>query len=171
MIKHLFLFITLAAMTASFSLQAQVQGKEDPLDDYEWRIQQDYLMGVYIPENEEDAFRELQRLGEDSGLNKFRHAPEDSIRRKLHFGLGKWMMKNWQLIDGSRLSHHLKQEGLLHPDDMVEYLIVTFHRHLNDEPLESSHLIEEYNEARKQDFKERRKQIPTEVIDTLSRED
>lgn len=165
-------FLLLATVILGFHQSSTAQnGSQDPLDDYDWRIQQEYLMDVYIPEDEEDAFRELKRLGEQSGLTKFRNAPEDSIRRKLHFGLGKWMMKNWQLMDGSRLSHSLKKQGLLHPDDMVEYLIVTFHRHLNDRPLESKALIEAYNEARKQEFLERQKQIPKEVIDTISGED
>ncbi len=148
-------------------LAAQTE-PQDPLDDYEWRIEQDYIMGVYIPEDEEDAFIELKRLSESEGLAKFKQAPEDSIRRKLHFGLGKWIMQNWQLLDGSRLSHHLKEKGLTHTDDMVEYLIVTFHRHLNEKPLNSSDLIQEYNEARKKAYKERQKMIPKEVIDTLS---
>ena len=141
---------------------------EDQLDDYEWRVQQEYLMGVYIPESEHDAFVELKRLAEPEGLNKFKNAAEKDIRRNLHFGLGKWMLQNWQLLDGSRLSHYLKEKGLAHSDDMIEYLIVTFHRHLNEKSLQSGDLIQAYNEARKKAYLERQKQIPKEVIDTLS---
>ena len=44
-------------------------------------------------------------------------------------------MINWGLEEGSRISHYLKEHGVTFPDDMVEVIIVTWHRQLNNQPL------------------------------------
>lgn len=102
---------------------------------YAKRIQLDIIDGVYIPSDFEDAFAELNRLGEAKAIAYFKNAPEDSIRRKLHFGLGRWILMNWGFEDGSRFSHYLKLKGISVPDDMVEIVILAWHRHLNGKPL------------------------------------
>ena len=111
------------------------QTPEEYQANYEKRIKMEMINGVYIPADLEDAFSELDRLSDPAGLIQFKEAPEDSIRRKLHFGLGRWIMVNWGLEEGSRISHYLKERGVSHPDDMVEVLIITWHRRLNQQPL------------------------------------
>ena len=111
--------------------------------------------GVYIPADLEDAFSELNRLSDPRGVAEFKSAPEDSIRRKLHFGLGKWILVNWGLEDGSRYSHHLKQKGISIPDDMVEYTIVMWHRKLNSQPLKSEEEIARIQKRMAEDQKKR----------------
>ena len=101
---------------------------------YNKRIKEEMLFGVYIPADLEDAYRELERLSDPQGLVEFKTAPEDSIRRKLHFGFGRWILSNWGLEEGSRISHHLKEKGVSVPDDMVRIIIVTWHRRLNGKP-------------------------------------
>lgn len=108
---------------------------------YAKRITLEMINGVYIPTDLEDAFSELNRLSDPKGIAEFKGAPEDSIRRKLHFGLGKWILVNWGLEDGSRISHYLKQKGITAPDDMVEFIIVMWHRQLNGEPLKQEEEI------------------------------
>ena len=108
---------------------------------YNKRITLEMIDGVYIPADLEDAFSELNRLSDPKGLTEFKSTPEDSIRRKLHFGLGKWMLVNWGMEDGSRISHYLKQKGISLPDDMVEYIIVMWHRNLNGKPFNSTEEI------------------------------
>ncbi len=102
---------------------------------YAKRIKLEMINGVYIPSDLEDAFSELSRLSSTEGLATFKASPEDSIRRKLHFGLGRWILINWGLEDGSRISAYMKNKGVTVPDDMVEVIILTWHRHLNDRPL------------------------------------
>ena len=102
---------------------------------YSKRIREEMLNGVYIPADLEDAYAELTRLSDQEGLLTFKNAPEDSIRRKLHFGVGRWILTNWGLEDGSRISHHLRLQGVSLPDDMVRIIIVTWHRKLNNRPL------------------------------------
>lgn len=127
-----FLFVILFGFNV-FWLSAQTP--EEYEANYAKRIKLEMINGVYIPVDLEDAFSELNRLSDPAGLVQFKASPEDSIRRKLHFGLGRWMMVNWGLEEGSRISHYLKQRGVSHPDDMVEVIIITWHRRLNQQPI------------------------------------
>ncbi len=102
---------------------------------YAKRITQEMINGVYIPSDLDDAFSELVRLSDPKGMAQFKGAAEDSIRRKLHFGLGRWILINWGFEEGSRMSHYMKGRGVSLPDDMVEVIIITWHRHLNKRPL------------------------------------
>ena len=132
---------------------------------YAERIRQEMINGVYIPYDLEDAHNELQRLSDKEGLINFKTAPEDSIRRKLHFGLGRWIMTNWGLEEGSRIAHYLKQKGVSQPDDMVRLIIVTWHRKLNQRPLLINEEIESIRirmEAEKKKREENMKVISIE---------
>ena len=81
-------------------------------------------------------------------------AEEKEVCKKLHFGIGRWMILNWNFYEGSRLSHYLKQEGLLHPDDMAQYILRTLHRHLNQLELQKENIIAELKEARMKEINE-----------------
>lgn len=75
-------------------------------------------------------------------------------------------MMKWNLEGGSRYSHYLKGKGLSFPEDMVQFTIRTFHRHLNDVPLDEELLIGSYVQKRDQEHQERikkRKIIKEEV--------
>ena len=125
-------------LTVSFlglSLWGFAQTEEEFEENYARRIKMEMIDGVYIPMDLEDAFGELNRLSNTEGLAAFKASPEDSIRRKLHFGLGRWILINWGLEEGSRISDYLKQKGVSKPDDMVEVIILTWHRDLNGQPL------------------------------------
>lgn len=115
--------------------QSPSQTPEEYQANYNTRIKQEMINGVYIPFDLEDAFSELERLSDPKGLAEFKTVPEDSIRRKLHFGLGRWILINWGFEEGSRMSHYMKGRGVSLPDDMVEVIIITWHRHLNGQPL------------------------------------
>jgi Domain of unknown function (DUF6794) len=141
----------------SFEGVAQGFGEtETELDSiYEQRILMEEIEGVYIPVDLEDAFVELERLSSAADIDKYRKATEETVRDKLHFGLGRWMMYNWGFYMGSRLSHYLKNLGLEHPDDMAKFLLVSWHRHLNEKPLEIEEQVVYYYEKREQARRER----------------
>ena len=124
----LFVFMTLAFVTFGQTLSEYEAN-------YAARIKLEMINGVYIPYDLEDAFSELSRLSAPAGLAEFKSSPEDSIRRKLHFGLGRWILINWGLEEGSRISDYMKKHGVALPDDMVEVIIITWHRQLNGLPL------------------------------------
>ena len=130
-------------------LNAQIDTTDaGQVEDYNWRIMQRMLNGIYIPQDIDDAIEELKENSSEAALSRFRSAPEEDISRRLFFGLGRWMKSNWQLYEGSRFSHYLRQKGLSHPDDMVTFMIESLHRHLNDRELEVEKRIKELREER-----------------------
>lgn len=132
---------------------------------YKERITKKYLDGVYIPQNLEDAIKELNRLSNPEGLERFKTAPEDVVIKKAHFGLGRWISHNWGFQLGSRYSHYLRTAGVSDPDDMIRFTLKMWHRSLNDKPLlfkeEAIRIKELAKEKQEERFKQR------EVIDTI----
>ena len=116
---------------------------------YDKNIKLSKVNGVYIPRDLNDAFKRLSRLSPPESRNKFKDAEEDMVCKKLHFGLGKWMMVNWSFYAGSRFSHILKEKGILHPDDMAQFVLHTYHRFLNDLPLEEEAMVKKLANLRK----------------------
>ena len=72
------------------------------------------------------------------------------------------MIYNWGFYQGSRLSHYLKGLGLEHPDDMARFMIVSWHRHLNEKPLDIKLQVDYYFKLREQERLER--ELGKEVI-------
>ena len=116
---------------------------------YKWRIAQEYLDGVYIPRDLTDAFIHLGKLIEPEDRAKFKGAPEDVVASRLQPTLGRWIAHNWGFAGGSRLSHYIKSAGVTHPEDMSNFVIVTYHRSLNKKPFEIKQLVAAYKERRK----------------------
>lgn len=144
------------ALILGFSLQVVTAGAQvvDSFEtefnkQYEQNIRKERINGVYIPKDMEDAFIELERLSDKEAVMKFRNAPEEVVARKLHFGLGKWMIVNWNFYDGSRFSHYLRSMGVSHPDDMAQFTIVSWHRQLNGKALELKERAAEFELSRR----------------------
>lgn len=134
---------------------ANAQTEAEYKAEYAKRITMEMINGVYIPMDLDDAFSELNRLSDPKGIAEFKTAPEDSIRRNLHFGLGKWMIVNWGFEDGSRISHYLKQKGITLPDDMADFIILMWHRNLNAQPLKMEEEIAAIQKRMAEDQKKR----------------
>ena len=150
-LKILCLLLIFPGFTTGISAQTPAEFEAN----YNKRIKMEMINGVYIPVDLEDAFSELQRLSDPAGLKTFKVSPEDSIRRKLHFGLGRWIMINWGLEEGSRFSHYMKGRAVSFPDDIVEVTIITWHRKLNNRPLRFEEEVARI-EKRKQEEKAKR---------------
>ncbi len=158
MIRNVFIpLIFLLAFENSFAQNTE----EEFLKNYEARIKLDRINDVYIPKDLKDALKELDRLTDDKAAMKLTTSPEDTIASKLHFSLGRWMLLHWSLEEGSRLSHHLKSKGLSFPDDMMDFLIRCWYRHLNKQPLDEHKLIQKYIIKRKEDFLKKMNSIET----------
>lgn len=119
-----------------FTLIAQDENEEAYSKQYAFNITQEYLNDIYIPENVDDAMKQINMLSNEEGRVKLLEADENLAAERLIYGLGKWMTVNWNFYEGSRLSHHLKQFGVTHPEDMAKFLIVSYHRYLREVPLE-----------------------------------
>ena len=125
---------------------------------YKKRIQKTYLNEVYIPADMAEAFAEFNRLIDKDSKKKFKSVPEDIAARKLHFSFGRWMTVNWSFYEGSRFSHYLKQVGVTHPDDMANFVIISYHRYLNKKPLAVKEQVAFYKEKRKAELEARKAQ-------------
>ncbi len=129
--------------------------EEEYRQQYAWRVQQEYLFGVYIPRDLYDAFRVLDEKISERSKEKLLSVDEETAWRKLFFSFGRWMMVNWAFYEGSRFEHYLRELGLGHPDDMVRFMIVTYHRHLSGKPLQVKELVAELAEERRKAHLER----------------
>ena len=138
---------------------------EEYIKTYNQRIKMERINDVYIPRDLYDAMKELDRLTEVKVAAKLKSSPEDTIASKLHFSLGRWMLLNWGLEEGSRLSYYLKSKGLSFPDDMMDLLIRCWYRHIKKLPMEENKLIQKYIIKRKEGYLKSLRSIETIHID------
>ena len=156
--------LLLVLITSSHVIFSQEDYEAEFQKKYESNIKKEYINDVYIPSDFQDAFAELNRLANEEALQKFKSADEDVIRRRLHFGIGRWISFNWNFEEGSRFSHQMKLMGVTFPDDMIEMTIVSFHRHLNGIPLDLEGQSKLFVEKRKLENEERKKKA--EILDS-----
>ena len=140
--------VYLTAMTVllfAFKAKAQkVPTSEAEFDSiYAINIQLSKINGVYIPKDLNEAHQRILDLSPAESISKFSGEEEIEVCKKLHFGIGRWMIFNWNFYEGSRISHYLKNLGLSHPDDMAQFLLRTLHRKLNMKELDEKRIIEE----------------------------
>ena len=98
---------------------------------------------VYVPEDLEDAFVELEKMLRPELIADIKSRPEKDMIEH-HFGLGIWMRNNWALWKGSRLSEYFNKLGIDHPDDMAGIILDSFWRHLNNRPIDLDSQIARY---------------------------
>lgn len=123
---------------------------------YDKNIKKTRINGVYIPADMAEAFEELSTLAEDGGVAKFKSASEEIISRKLHFGLGRWISINWNLEEGSRYEYYLRNLGLTKVDHMIQFTIVSWHRHLLGKDLEVETRVAAYQKELEEELKARK---------------
>jgi hypothetical protein len=140
---NLFIFPSLFAQYVPAGNEEQYQKQ------YEERIKKERLSDVYIPKNLEDACAQLTKLSSVQSKEKFKLIPEDSAAHYLLPTLGRWMITNWSFYEGSRMSHYLRTAGITYPEDMAEFLIIAWNRHLNGKPIEIKELATRFKDKRK----------------------
>jgi len=131
---------------------------QDPIADeesfderYKRNIKKSRINGVYIPKDLEEAMSELVALSSEESITKFKGGEESLVAKRLHFSLGRWMIYNWNFYEGSRFSHHLKSQGLNHPDDQARFVIVSLHRKLNGKEIKAKDQIQAFQAAREKE--------------------
>lgn len=148
--------------TASKSVKTEEKGPPNNAEEYEKqyqeRIKQEKLNGVYIPKNLDDAMLQLDKLISADAKAKVRAVPEDSACMRLHQRMGQWMILNWGFYGGSRLSHYLRSAGITYPDDMADFLILAYHRHLSQKPFSIKETAQKFREKRKKEFEKEEKE-------------
>ncbi len=155
--SRLFLVFLFSSIVMVLSGQSKpAQSGLSPEERYQKRITQDYLDGVYIPKDLSDAFIQFNKLIEKSSQEKFKSVPEDIAIEKLYFSFGRWISYNYGFREGSRFSVYLNNLGIYHPEDMVKFVMTTYHRNLNNAKLDVKPLLEEFISKREEIKKERK---------------
>lgn len=155
MYKYIVFAIMICVCHSSLKGQEFADSKATYDSLYAINITKTKINGVYIPKDVVDAHKRILKLTPAESIVKFKSGPEVEVCKKLHFGIGRWMIVNWNFYDGSRLSHVLKEKGLLHPDDMAQFVLRTLHRHLNKVEENADQIIEELASARKRETQSR----------------
>ena len=120
---------------------------------YNENIKKSRLYNVYIPRDIDDALTKLMELTTEEARKPLLNIDEATMAKKLYFGLGRWMEYNWNFEEGSRFSHYLRQKGLIYAEDMTKFMLIIFHRHLKQSPLNIDDLIKKMAEERKRKIK------------------
>ena len=165
----LFFLLFIPFLTTDVAAQKPPETLDEYEKAYQRRIRQEAIRGVYIPKDIGDAFAQLNRLTDKESRAKFKDIPEALAAQKLHFSLGRWLIVNWGFYEGSRFTVWLNQVGLFHPDDMARFVILTYHRNLNRNPLEVKALVEQLLAARKQTEEEQKKKSSKTIISEETR--
>jgi hypothetical protein len=99
----------------------------------------------FIPKDLSESFLVLDTVLSNDIINQIRSSDEDSLYR-FHMGIGLWIRNNWGLWDNSRLAKWFKSNGVFHPDDMSDIILVSYHRYLNHEALNLSQQVATYQD-------------------------
>lgn len=86
-----------------------------------------------IPATLEDAYKALDELLYPEEIEYIKNLAEDDMI-ELHFSLGLWIRNNWLYPTNSRLTKALLEQNpdFSHPDDMSQFILVGYHRYLNN---------------------------------------
>src|SRR5690554_177998 len=113
----------------------------------------------YIPKNLKDAIEYLNCEWSKSDKSEFKNKEEKSAVTELHFGTGMGIRKGWELWKGkNRISRFFKSKGIFHPDDMSSIILTSFHRDLNNIPIDLDGQISYYKKYW-DDIKNKRKSL------------
>lgn len=163
--RILFIVISLCFVKTAWTQSENIEVSQATLDSlYHSNIKKTRLYGVYIPKDITDALAELDKLSTNEAKTKLKQADEATIGKKLRFGLGRWMEYNWNLQEGSRFSHYLREIGMWHVDDMVEYMTILYFRHVSGLPLQEKELANSFIEKRKEWMKTQEEKNTIDII-------
>ncbi|NJW55826.1 DUF6794 domain-containing protein, partial [Salinimicrobium oceani] len=73
----------------------------------------------------------------ESDKIEFQNKEENTAVTELHFGSGMGIRNGWELWEGkNRIARYFKRKGISHPDDMSSIILTSFHRTLNNRPID-----------------------------------
>ena len=96
------------------------------------------------PTTLEETYKYLNQMFDDTAKYGFMTLPEDVATGRLHHGFGMWIRNNWGLWGDSKLKHYFLDKGVGHPDDMSGIILTSYHRHLNNKPIDLDGQIKKY---------------------------
>ncbi|MFK7834299.1 MAG: DUF6794 domain-containing protein [Winogradskyella sp.] len=99
----------------------------------------------YIPKNLNDSIEYLNCEWPESNKTEFKNKEESDAVTELHFGAGMGIRNGWDLWKGkNQILRFFKSKGISHPDDMSSIVLTSFHRQLNNKPIDLDSQISYY---------------------------
>jgi hypothetical protein len=134
--KHFFIAFAILISLSSFGQEREIE------DVYE----------LPIPKSLEKCFPTLDRTLSDAELEVVKNYPEDSIYDHDEFRDATDFFHAWKLYDGSKLTKYFNKLGLTGSHEIYETILISYHRHLNNEPLKLDEQIAKYQAKQKADY-------------------
>ncbi len=101
----------------------------------------------YVPKNLTDAINYLDCVWTDKDKEEFKTKDENDAVAELHMGTGREIRNDWGLWKGkSSVYRYFKAKGISHPDDISSIILTSFHRHLNNRPIDLNGPIKYYKD-------------------------
>lgn len=97
----------------------------------EKRLAAEKINDVYIPQNLQESFIELDKLLTEINKKEMLALSKREDMIRYHHGLGMWLRNNWGLWGGSRLQKYFTGRGITHPDEMSSVILFHYHDWLN----------------------------------------
>lgn len=110
----------------------KLQEIQESREAYRKRIIADTINGLYIPQNLEECFMELNKILKPKDIETIKNLKDRNETILYHGGLGKWLRNNWGLWGGSRLQQYLIKKGIKHPDEMSAAILEYYYDWLNE---------------------------------------
>lgn len=98
------------------------------------------------PTTLEETYLYLNQMFDDTEKYGFMTLPEDVSTSRLHRGFGMWIRNNWGLWRDSKLKHYFLDKGVGHPEDMSGIILTSYHRYLNNKPIDLEEQVKKYQD-------------------------
>jgi hypothetical protein len=99
---------------------------------------------LLIPETLENCFDVLNKTLENDEILLIKTLPEDSIYDHPEFNSGTDFFHAWKLYEGSKLTKYFNKKGLYGSFEIYETILISYHRYLNNKPINLDELIRKY---------------------------
>jgi hypothetical protein len=118
------LILTLLTVSILLSLH----GQEQKIKRKEWR---------YIPSDLNDAIQRLDFLLDTKSKDNYKGMVESKAVKYVNLGsLGMTIRNDWRLWKKSRLFFYFDSLGINYPMEMTNIIFTSYHRHLNNKPID-----------------------------------
>jgi hypothetical protein len=127
--SHIILFISLLYVGATYS-----------------QVNCDKFKANYIPKNLDEAISFLDCKWSEKDKEDFKSKEEGAAVAGLHLGTAMAIRNNWGLWREKKtpLVKFFNKKGIYHPDNMTGIIFTSFHRKLNNKPIDLEKQIEYY---------------------------
>ncbi len=98
-----------------------------------------------IPRNLAEAINYLDQKWTAAEKLKFKSKPEEEAVDYYNFSTGLWIRNNWIYAkNDSTLASYFHKLGVVVPDDMSGIILLSFHRALNNKPIDLDGQVNSY---------------------------